>query len=162
MVVKYSPRGLIATTRSRTSPPLEDLVGWCGWPLVLGANPRQMQRELSLHNPECVLFWVDEQRAIKSTAQLITWSRQRGARPYRVAVAYRMSSDVEPVLRAAGAHSFLPLAGSSGALVATALDHLLEESVRAKNFVAIKSSIAPLGDEQVATIEMSVESVRPP
>src|SRR5262245_49201291 len=98
MVVKLSSGGLIATTRAKVTPPLKELVGSCGWPLLLEASPRRMHRELSVHSPECVLFWLDELQAVAATAQLIAWSRHRGARPFRVAVAYRMTDDVESVL----------------------------------------------------------------
>lgn len=162
MVVKNSPRGLIATTRADATPPLNDVVGCCGWPLLLEASPRRMQRELALQNPECVLFWLDDWRAVAPTAQLIAWSRHRGARPYRVAVAYRMNDDVESVLRAAGAHSFLPLAGQSGNVVAAALDRLLYESVRTVDAAAITPALAPAGNGRVATLDMPAEPVRPP
>jgi hypothetical protein len=161
MVVKNSPRGLIATTRAAATPPLDDVVCRCGWPLVLEATPRRMQRELALHRPECVLFWLDDGQAVEPTAQLIAWSRHRGARPYRVAVAYRMTCDVESVLRAAGAHSFLPLAGQAGAHVAAAMERLLTESVRTVEAVATSSTLTPTAGGHAA-LEMPAESVRPP
>ena len=162
MVVKISPTGLIATTRADATPPLEEIVAFCGWPLLVEATPRRMQRELALHNPECVLFWLDDQRAVASTAQLITWSRHRGARPYRVAVAFRMTGDVESVLRAAGAHSFLPLAGQSGAIVAETLERLLQESARTVEAVGTKTAITPTANGHAATLGVATESVRPP
>jgi len=161
MVVKISPRALIATTRLAATPSLDDLVCCCGWPLVLEANPRRLQRELALHRPECVVFWLDEVQDVGPTAQLIAWSRHRGARPYRVAVAYRMTGDVESVLRSAGAHSFLPLAGQPGAHVAAALERLLEESVRTAQAVATNPTLAPTSGGHAA-LEMPAESVRPP
>jgi hypothetical protein len=162
MVVKISPRGLIATTRAVATPPLDDVVDSCGWPLLLEATPRRMQRELALHNPECVLFWLDDQRAVARTAHLIAWSRHRGARPYRVAVAYRLEGDVESVLRAAGAHSFLPLAGQSGNFVAAALERLMNESLRMAGAAAVESVLATSADGQIAPFDFTAEPVRPP
>ena len=162
MVAKHSPTGLIATTRSRPTPPLDEVVACCGWPLLLNANPRRMQRELSFYNPECVLFWLDDRHAVAATASLIAWSRHRGARPYRVAVAFQMSDDVESVLRAAGAHSFLPLAGQSGSFVAEALGRLLQESVRTVDAAATKSALSAAATEHVAPMEMFSDLVRPP
>src|ERR671921_686146 len=101
MVSKNSPAGLIAATRADVSQPLDDLVASCGWPLVLEARPRRLARELSLHNPKCLLFWLDDRQSIAATVRLVAWSRDRGHRPYRVAVAYRMPADVEAVFRAA-------------------------------------------------------------
>ena len=121
-----------------------------------------MQRELALNNPECVLFWLDEREAVAATAHLIAWSRHRGARPYRVAVAYHMPADIEPVLRAAGAHSFLPMDGQSGSLVAAALEQLLKESVRTLTTNATNSSFTPTAAEQVQTLDMPTEPARPP
>jgi hypothetical protein len=129
---------------------------------VLEANPRRMQRELALHRPECVLFWLDDKEAIAPTARLIAWSRHRGARPYRVAVAYRMAGDVESVLRAAGAHSFLPLAGQPGAHVAAALERLLDESLRTLEAVANNPALMPTAGGHAPALELPAESVRPP
>ncbi len=119
MVKKHSPLGLIATTSADVTPPLDDVVRCCGWPLVLEANPRRLARELALHNPECVLFWLEQRQNMSTLARLIGWSRERGARPYRMAVAYHIEADVEAVFRAAGVHSFLPIADRSAAAIAT-------------------------------------------
>jgi len=92
MVKQHSPLGLIATARADVTPPLDDVVRCCGWPLVLAANPRRLARELSLYNPECVLFWLEELQNVPALARLIGWSRDRGARPYRMTVAYRLNA----------------------------------------------------------------------
>ena len=162
MVMKNSPRGLIATTRADATPPLEDVVDGCGWPLLLEATPRRMQREFALYNPECVLFWLDDRSAVARTAHLIAWARHLGARPFRVAVAYRLEGDVESILRAAGSHSFLPLAGQSGNFVAAALERLMNESFRTAGTTATESALATSANAQLATLDMPTEPVRPP
>jgi len=147
---RHSP-GLIATTRADATPPLEELVACCGWPLLLDAGPRRLLRGLSLHRPECVLFWTDDWDHVTRTAELIAWSRRRGNRPFRLAVAYQLASDVEAVFRAAGAHSFLQVSGRPGAVVAGALGQLVAGTVPA---VATGELVGP--------VEFATELVRPP
>ncbi len=162
MVVKNSPQGLIATTRTKTTTTLEDLVDSCGWPLLLDATPRRLHRELSYHDPECVLFWLEDRQGLTSTAKLISWSRERGARPFRVAVAFQMDGDVESVFRTAGAHGFLPVAGQSVAFVADAVWPLLQKSARlGKTSLANAASSVPTGNG-VTSIEFQSDLVRPP
>jgi hypothetical protein len=162
MVTHNFAAGLIATTRADVSPPLNELVDHCGWPLLVAANPRRLGRELSLHNPACVLFWLEDRHSVEATAQLVAWSRNRGARPYRVAVAFRMEAEVEEVLRAAGAHSFLPITGRSARSVADALWPLLKEpAASAAESVGSSASWKNIA-EPAATVEMPSDLVRPP
>lgn len=162
MVKKYSPLGLIATTRADLTPPLDDVVNCCGWPLLLEASPRRLAQEMSLHNPACVLFWLDERDGLAQTLRLMEWSRERGSRPYRVAVAFRLEADVEAAFRAAGAHTYLPISGRSGMAVADALRPLFAEPARAA--AEALNIAAPWMDlrESVADLEVPSELVRPP
>ena len=162
MVKKHSPLGLIATTRADVTPPLDDVVHCSGWPLLLEANPRRLARDLSLHDPECLLFWLDDRQGLAPTARLVEWSRQRGARPYRVAVAFRLGSDIEAVFRAAGAHTFLSISDRSGVVVADALRPLFAAPVRAVAATAegARSWTAPR--DPVVALEMPPDLVWPP
>jgi hypothetical protein len=162
MVAKHSPMGLIATTRAEVTPPLDDLVASCGWPLVLDANPRRLASELSLHNPECVLFWLEDQHGVAATARLVAWSRERGSRPYRVAIAYRMEADIEAIFRAAGAHSFLPVSDRSASGVADALRPLLRDSARHAVAQAAGLATVSAASDQVSATGSFTELVRPP
>jgi hypothetical protein len=128
MVASDPSPGLIATVLAAATPTLDDVAASCGWPVLLEASPRRIQRELSALNPECILFWLDDVLAIDATARLIAWSRQRGARPLRVAAALDPDDAVEAVLRAAGAHGFLSVSQQSAAMVAHALSPLLTEA----------------------------------
>jgi hypothetical protein len=125
MVQKRTTQGLIATTRADVTPPLDELVRDCGWPLVLDATPRQLALELAHHEPQCLLFWLEERKNVARLAQLVDWARQRGTRPLRVAVAYQLGADVEATLREAGAHGFLPIEGRSTRRVPEALRSLV-------------------------------------
>jgi hypothetical protein len=163
MVKKHSPLGLIATTRADVTPPLDDAVRCCGWPLLLAASPRRLAQEFSVHNPECVLFWLEERQNMPTLARLIDWSRERGARPYRMAVAYQMDADVEAVFRAAGVHAFLPIDGGTSTAVADALRPLLAESARTAAAAAAaegRSYAAPC--DPVAALARLSDLVRPP
>ena len=57
--------------------------------------------------------------------QLIARLRDRGSRPYRVAIAHQLQADAEPAIRAAGVHSVLNTTGNIAALVQDALLPLL-------------------------------------
>ena len=162
MVTKYSPTGLIATTGARCTPPLDEMVRSCGWPLVLESSPRLLARELALHNPECVLFWLEDQQSIAPTARLVEWSRQRGSRPLRVAVAYRMEADVEAVFRAAGAHGFLPVTVRSTRLVIDALRPMLAELCGAA--AVADNEFQPSADRRDRALarELPIDLARPP
>ncbi len=162
MVVKHSPTGLIATTRTEITPPLEGLVDSCGWPLLLDATPRRLYRELSHHDPECVLFWLDERQGLTSTAKLISWSRERGARPFRVAIAFQLDGDVESVFRAAGAHGFLPVAGNSVASVADAVWPLMSKSAHVGNASIGNTTAAMTAGNGVTSFDFQSDLVRPP
>jgi hypothetical protein len=86
--------------------------------VLLGASPRSLGGELSAANYECVLFWLDDSHAVEATARLIAWARQRGARPLRMAAAIDEDGSVEPMLRSAGAHGFIPIQGHSLSAIA--------------------------------------------
>jgi len=161
MVAKVLLSGLIATTRDHASPALRDLARHCEWPLILSASPRGLYRELSLHDPGCVLFWLDDQFDVAATARLISWLHQRGPRPYRVAVAHCLEGDVEAVLRTSGAHSFLLLTGQRGSIVADALRPLLSDVACATR--ASPESVPLVGvDDRAASSQSVTDFVRPP
>jgi len=162
MVQQRSTQGLIATTRADVTPPLEELVRSCSWPLVLDATPRQLALELAHHEPQCLLFWLEERKNVARLAQLVAWARQRGARPLRVAVAYRMESDVEAVLREAGAHGFLPIEGLSTRRVPEALRSLVENFAGTPVSAAREFEPAVLFSERSASLESPIELAQPP
>ncbi len=162
MVKKHLPIGLIATTRADLTPLLDDVVHCCGWPLLLEASPRRLARELSLYDPECVLFWLDDRQGLAPTARLVEWSRQRGARPYRLAVAFRLDSEIEAVLRAAGAHTFLSIADRSAVSVADALRPLFAAAVRPAAAAAEGARPWTAPREPVVAVEMRPDLGWPP
>jgi hypothetical protein len=162
MVKQVSPLGLIATARADVTPPLDDVVRSCGWPLVLEANPRRLAQEFSLHNPECVLFWLEERQHVPTLARLIGWSRERGARPYRLAVAYRLDADVEAILREAGAHTFVSVGDRSALAVAAALRSLYVAPAQTAGGAAAGARPRMAPREPAETLSMPFDLARPP
>ncbi len=157
MVASDPAPGLIATVQAAATPILDDVAASCGWPVLLEATPRRVQRELAATNPECVLFWLDDLLAIDATARLIAWARQRGARPLRMAAALDASDAVESALRAAGAHSFLSVSSRTAGAIAAALSPLLAGAARtpAEQRRADRGQVA-------ATGSFFADHVRPP
>jgi hypothetical protein len=162
MVQKRMIQGLIATTRGDVTPPLDELVRSCGWPLVLDATPRQLALELAHHEPQCLLFWLEERKNVTRLAQLVAWARQRGARPLRVAVAYQLDADVEAVLREAGAHGFLPIEGRSTQRVPEALRSLVADFAGAPLHTVREFEPAVQLNERSVPLELPIELARPP
>jgi hypothetical protein len=125
MVLGISRRGLIVTPARRTSDLLEELIFQLDWPVLLGPSVRLLFQQIEVTAPQCLLFWLDETHDIEHALQLIARLRDRGSRPYRVAVAHQLQPDVEPAIRSAGVHSVLNTNGSISALVQNALLPLL-------------------------------------
>ena len=160
MVANLPAEGVIATTCAAASPPLEELLFACHWPVLWQANPRQLRRELILRCPACVLFWLEDRRSLAATAQLIAWLRERGNRPYRVAAAYRVAADAESTLRAAGVHSYLPLTDDVATTVMEAIEPLLA-IVRQADVVA-SAAFAAATSDRPRRRDVELDPVRPP
>jgi hypothetical protein len=125
MVLEITRRGLIVTPARRTSNLLEELISQVDWPVLLKPSVRLLFQQIEVTAPHCLLFWLDETHDIEYALQLIARLRDRGSRPYRIAIAHQLQSDAEPAIRAAGVHSVLNTNGSIAALVQDALLPLL-------------------------------------
>ena len=125
MVLGITRRGLIVTPSRRTGDLLEELISRVDWPVLLQPSIRLLFEQIEVTAPHCLLFWLDETHDIEHALQLIARLRDRGSRPYRVAVAHHLQPDAEPAIRAAGVHSVLNTNGSIAALVQDALLPLL-------------------------------------
>jgi hypothetical protein len=162
MVAMNTLDGLIVTTRKDASGPLAELSATCGWPTLWAATVREMLHELSLQIPACVLFWLDDWDSVAATARLIEWLRERNSGTYRVAIACDLGDSAETVLRAAGAHSVLPVAGQTGDAIAQALWPLLQRSARS-NAPRTAGSILPIEtDDRPSREQFPSDLVRPP
>src|SRR4051812_33019035 len=145
MVSEITRHGLIVTPARRTSDLLEELISQVEWPVLLQPSVRLLFQQIEVTTPHCLLFWLDETHDIDHALQLIARLRDRGSRPYRVAIAHQLEADAEPAIRAAGIHSVLNTNGSIRALVQDALLPLLNlqpQPVRAeREFI---QSVEPL------------------
>jgi hypothetical protein len=162
MVANISPNALIVSTQFETSPALEEVATRYGWPMLLGANARMLLNELSLRVPACVLFWLDDLQSVASTARLILWLRERNANPYRVAVACNLADDAEAALRAAGAHSVVPVHGASGDDAIESLRPLLE-AVALRHEAPVAASLSLIDTPNyVRQMQYPSDLARPP
>jgi hypothetical protein len=162
MVANNTLDGLIVTTREEATAPLAELAAACGWPTLWAANARGLRRELSLQIPACVLFWLDDWNSVAATAQLIEWLRERNGGPFRVAVACNVEAGAEAVLRAAGAHTVLPVTGQSGATIARALVPLLRTAARSIAATVDVPIFPVAAGDRVSVMELSPDLMRPP
>src|SRR3954451_23670785 len=125
MISNHHRRGLVVAPGLRSSDPLDQLVAHLDWPVLLAPTFRLLSQHIEVTSPQCLLFWLDQTHEIEYALQLIARLRDRGSRPYRVAVAHRLEPNAEPAIRAAGVHSVLNTNGSIAALVQNALLPLL-------------------------------------
>ena len=125
MVSEITRHGLIVTSALRTSDMLDELISQVEWPVLLQPSVRLLFQQMEVSAPHCLLFWLDETHDIEYALDLIARLRDRGSRPYRVAIAHQLQPDAEPAIRAAGVHSVLNTNGSIAALVQDALLPLL-------------------------------------
>jgi hypothetical protein len=125
MISNHLRRGLIVAPAPRISDPLEKLIAQLDWPVLLRPSLRLLFQQIEVTSPQCLLFWLDQTHEIGDALRLIARLRDRGSRPYRIAVAHQLEQDVEPAIRAAGVHSLLCTSGNIPALVQNALLPLL-------------------------------------
>ena len=125
MVSDVTRTGLIVSPIGRASDLLDELIAATEWPVLLEPSVRLLFQQIEVTSPQCLLFWFDESHEIESTLKLVARLRDRGSRPYRMAVTHQLSADAEPAIRAAGVHSVLNLCGSVQSLVQDALLPLL-------------------------------------
>jgi hypothetical protein len=162
MVAMNTHGGLIVTTRKEPSAPLAELAAACGWPTLWAASARGLLRELSLQIPSCVLFWLDDRDGLAPTARLIEWLRERNAEPFRVAVACNAEAGTEALLRAAGAHTVLPVTGQSSAEIAQAIVPLLQPAAQRNGAPAADFISQLTTGDRASPLELAPELIRPP
>jgi hypothetical protein len=128
MIRTIQAPGLIISTAPRRTAAFEEFVTCLDWPVIISASPRRICDELLTNELQCLLFWLEDQRELSATVNLLTWLRQRSPRVYRIAIAYRIDARVEPMIRRAGVHMYLPATADVGAVVDEAVWPLLERA----------------------------------
>ncbi len=113
MIAPTTSAGLIlSTSRARTAT-FDELVSGCGWPAVLQATPARLRRDLLLANAEVSFLWLESRDELAATVRLLTWLKATHPTVRRWVVTYGLAADqVEPPLRSAGVHMFVPCEGS--------------------------------------------------
>jgi hypothetical protein len=126
MVNQITSCGLIIAHAPRPTTIFDEFAALCDWPVVTQPSVRTLAEQIELHRPVCLVFWLDTTIELQSAATLIAQLRDRGPRPYRIAVANNLDAGVEHVFRAAGVHTYLTTSGNILALIEGALLPFIE------------------------------------
>ena len=127
MVNDISRSGLIVAQSVRTTPLLAELVSLCKWPVVCRPSFRTLFEQIDIGHPLCLAFWLESETDIPPATQLITRLRDRGPRPYRIAIAHCLAAKFESSFRTAGVHTYFAINGDLAALVDAALLPFVEQ-----------------------------------
>jgi hypothetical protein len=160
MVNEISRGGLIVAPAVRRNPLVAELIELCNWPLVVEPTARLLFQQIDISRPLCLVFWLDADQDLEALARLVARLRDRGPRPYRVAIAHRLEG-VEPKFRAAGVHSFLSTSGSLASLVEEALLPLLDAQ-RAHVHADQEVAEVPVAIRGPTNVRGSPAPMRPP
>jgi signal transduction histidine kinase len=106
MIVQAMKPGLIVSASQHATAALDELIAYCGWPVLVAATPRQLRREFLLRTASVSLFWLDESRDLDAVLELLRWLR--GYRPAvkRFVLAYRPDREVERAVRRSNVQFF--------------------------------------------------------
>lgn len=121
MVNEITRCGLIVKQAAHTTALLDEFIALCDWPVFTRPSARSLFQQIDLSRPVCLVFWLDAACDLTLVAQLIARLRDRGPRPYRIAIAHGMEESVEHTFRSAGVHSYVSTSGNIGALVENTL-----------------------------------------
>ena len=121
MVNQITRCGLIVTHDARTTALLDEFIALCDWPVLTDPNIRALFEQIDHSRPSCLVFWLHDKTDHTSAAQLVTRLRDRGPRPYRIAIAEGLHDAVEHTFRSAGVHTYLTASDDIAALVEGAL-----------------------------------------
>jgi len=139
--------GLVIAQTPRATALVKEIIALCEWPLLLQPSLRDVLQHIERRRTECLLFWLEAENDIGHAAELVRRLRDRGPRPYRIAVAHCLGARVENTFRSAGVHSYFAVSGDLRPLVEEAILPLVElrraaaqsQSVRADHTVPIRS-----------------------
>lgn len=127
MVNEITRSGLIVAQSARSTPLLNELISLCDWPVVWRPTLRTLFEQIEISRPLCLAFWLETDAEIQPATQLITRLRDRGPRPYRIAIAHCLTANIEAIFRSAGVHTYLATNGDLAALVDAALLPFVDE-----------------------------------
>jgi hypothetical protein len=165
MAHQNTHRGVIITPAARASALADELVALCDWPVLAQPSIRALVEHIELHRPLCSLFWLESANDILPAAALIARLRDRGPRPYRIAVAHSLEASTEHALRTAGIHSYFAAGSNLRALVEDTLLPLVEMHTAAtstKRAAAAATAEKPIRIRAPADPRGSPASTHPP
>jgi hypothetical protein len=117
MAYQNTHRGIIVVPAVRATALADELIALCDWPVLAQPSLRALTQHIDLHHPLCLLFWLETASDVSPAAALVARLRDRGPRPYRIAVAHCLDQAVEHTLRSAGVHSYFADGGNLRALI---------------------------------------------
>jgi hypothetical protein len=107
MLTASSTQGLVVSVSPLATPALGEVSGVCGWPVLMHATPLELRREMLRCIPRASLFWLDDERYVGVTAELISWLATWEPAVRRIAIGYQLRANVEVAMRSAGVHLYL-------------------------------------------------------
>ena len=162
MAQQNTHRGIIVAQAARQSALVDELISLCDWPVLARPSLRALAQHIDLHHPLCLLFWLETADDISPAAALVSRLRDRGPRPYRIAVAHCLDQAVEHTLRSAGVHSYFADAGNLRALIDDALAPFLEHHSAKVHGSSAHASDTPVRIRAPADPRASPASMHPP
>jgi hypothetical protein len=162
MVTEISRGGLIVAQAAEPSALLDELVALCDWPLLVRPSARALFQHIDACRPACLLFWLETTGEVASAVELVARLRDRGPRPYRIAVAHCLGASVEPTLRTAGVHSYFAVNGGLHSLVDQTLSPFVEAHRAATRPRTPHAPEAPVPIRGPTEVRGSPATMRPP
>ncbi len=162
MVHEITNSGIIVTLAAPTTALVDELIALCDWPVISRPSARTLFQQIETRRPACLLFWLEADSTIASAAQLVTLLRDRGPRPYRIAVAHCLDASVEPTLRSAGVHSYFAVTGNLRAFIDETLLPFVDQHCVASRARSARALNAPVAIRGPTEARASPASMRPP
>jgi hypothetical protein len=162
MVNEIQRCGLIVAQSARTNKLLNELIALCDWPVIWRPSARTLFQQIDISRPLCLAFWLEAASDISPTAHLVARLRDRGPRPYRIAIAHCLDASVEHTFRSAGVHTYFATTGNLAALVDEALLPFVEEHRVAAHSQPAHSPEIPVAIRGPTEVRGSPANMRPP
>lgn len=162
MVNEIIRSGLIIAQSARTSPLLAELIALCDWPVVWRPSARTLFEQIDIGHPICLAFWLESESDIQPATQLIARLRDRGPRPYRIAIAHFLAANIEHIFRSAGVHTYLATNGDIAALVDAALFPFVDQQRVISQSQSAHSPDGPVPIRSPTEARASPATFRPP
>lgn len=161
MVNHLATCGLVVRQSLESSALVDEFISLCDWPVLTQPTVRTVVGQIELHRPTCLLFWLEAMGELAPTSTLISQLRVRGQRPFRIAVAHDLPTEVEHTLRAAGVHTYLTTSGNILALIEGALRPFIP-SVPAPHIRTAPATEVPVPIRGPTEVRGSTAWMRPP